>query len=1452
MFKVLNRETKGPGKLLLKFFMARKQSEYTFTRKIVTSSYRALRHRFFRLLFFVSLSLIILFFLGFFIFVNQKGVNQVVDTVLADIFDTSRTTITFDRDKTSYTLPELSGQGKIELYNLRIASVTGEYQWLHIPKIVLSYDLLKLPSSPLRRIDIPHGLYHVLNVDETGEWVDAPILRQTDQASGEFELPEITIENAAVIFRFPELFAEPQKAVAAKKFFGKSFEYQGKGGHYLSNIQLSLLKSHENSRHFILRGKTECDYWGKTDIVGSISRKGELDVQVTKLSQKLDSTFTKRFGKVAEVLERILAEVKEPSPVQNEVDISARIQSLAQGQLKIQVEAAFQGAVIFREIPILVQDVNAFISFDGKDLKLLRATGRRGAAEVTIQGSIKDVGTKNEHIALELEAQDLLISSELRKALGDPRLRDPENPYPEWQRYGLSSSTPEVPPIVHEILGQFLLNGLIDLNLKVEQARDPRLNSFQVYAALRDMTVLYLGDMNALPRLAAGKTAAYGIEDFGALRSLPRILGRDPDPIEEEPEEKIGFPLPISNLQGVIEGQIVASEQSVLQFRGFNIEEKERIEKRYGTILNASTKGMTAKRGQNQKLYIAGSVYPDNPWAQSEGDNSWLELEIESENLELDQAFLELLPQKALGFLEPFRPPGSMGKVDIRKAELKLHPLQGGELDAKIVLHAQNLRVQYQLPGAEAAIPLEGVQGEIHYDTKKKILTLKNMKTTFRKADITFDLKAQEGSNGLELDYTVNVKDLDIHEELYSYLPQELAEVRNTFITPLEGRISLKIASSPSSNNQEKELKVLLSFGEGKVGYNKLQPFFLRQAKGSFELIINKSGLECSIHSFEGIPTFQTPAPLDASTSGKVTISGQAFMPHAEGSEQGFFNLSLNAQGLPLSPRLREAVIGFLSSEEKEEEKEEEPGKIKELGTIWQNLEPQDRKSFGIINLKGSLSGALKSGEENTTQASSDPPSTTLDSFDYFFEIELQEGQVEYLSFPLPLKNIYGKFLIAPGFLEFQEFQAETDHALIEFPEIGLDDEGNFALSLWTKNFPLNQSLRAFLPENMRSTFDILAPEGLMNLFATFVFTEEGIRFEQSMELIETDITVGVRFEKCSAFMDGKGVLLSPAAAEAQNLRETERLGMKGSIAFSSAQWKGVTFENISTGFQYQAGLFIMPNLRGSLHEGVFSGSLELSTAETNSYRGRILARAISLESLSQVLAGAQTQTSGETLSGGVDAELSFFSANKEGLLGKGRIDIGREPLAPEELENLNSSEDFSDASEQAKAAVLGRVPLFSQLYQLLNLAEGEYFNEAHMTFHLMQDRMKIRELEFTSNIVRLHSVGGTDLSQYFQGQEVLAPETLDFLAEQDMNYILYQKPENGEQIMLQLVPTFFPRSLTVPGMQLLIDFFKGLVLRVFVTGSLENPKVQPLTRKMQEEKAEGHRLRPAYSEIGE
>jgi hypothetical protein len=1417
---------------------------------------RMFRRRFFLLTGAVLLLVIIAGYAAVHIFFTQERINGIASGVLDDVFDTSKVAVTFDKSATKFTFPQLNGTGRIELFGLTVRSVSGTYDVLHVPHLVVHYDLYGVPTNSIaRRVVIPEGLYAVANFDASVNWLDAAAFRKSaTPASGPPPIPEIIVRDAAVVVRFPAAFLDPPAALAAKQLFGREF-HDGGGGYYLSHINASLLDASGGTGSGVksLVASMHCDLTGDATIAGTIKPTDtgiDLDrLRVVKRGIPVNRALVSRLTPAATKIVDLLFADDGETP--NNLDVSAEL-SLKRGVLTTAVRGQYTGCMMYCPVPLLLRDVSALIEFDGQDLRIVDASGRRDTAKVSVSGSIAEVGRRTERLDIRVKAVGLVITPDLLHALnGEPDghggLR-----YGEWEKYRRPGATlqPSPPPAIGLLYGQFEPSGLMSLNIHVRHDPGFERDELDFDVLIADASARYVGRPESLAAFAAISTQAPPPAATGALRAIPRLSGGQPAPEPQSREPVFGFPVPLYDVSGVVSGSSHRGEQPVFTVRGLNVEEAREIEQTLGVPAKASPRGLVANRVDSRQHFFINATLLESRDSESATDDSRLRLNISADGLRLDDELTALLPGAVKQRIREY---GLQGLLDVSDAQIVVAGLKNGTPEITVAVEAKDMQARVQLPGAAEPLPIRDITGHFRFDQAAGGVILDGFegRTFDKKVEFSVSLKQPVVGTGAvspvpsrraadEIRFSGKLDDLVVAASLFRFLPAEVKTAQDFFTSRYSGKIAVSVAGNLGQQKSPDSLVVDVQLEGGELSWPGMAPVTLRDVRANLRVQQRQDGIEIRILSLTGVPL----ATQDSTESGgrraaadpltRVNITGAVFVSASGGrlpvDASTRVELTVDATDVLLSRELKAGLNKLMGGTD------EAPDN---LIAIWNDLEPTtlvDGRSgslpIGRINVAGRISLRLPPDDQNAQSASDNPATSAAPPeraspkrptiSDYAFQVALRHGAVTYSGFRLPLHDVSVDLLLRPGAVTFSGLKASAPAGRVEVPQF---DWGGGALTLLisARDLPLDGALRAAMPPNFSRAYNALAPKGLSNIDLRMRFLDRAdkrVEYDAAIQLLGVVATVGVNLDDCRGLLTVSGAVWdTPEGRQSSN---------QSQLQLDYASWKKVQFRSVTASGQFHGGRLTLPNIRGSVHAGTLTGSLDLDVrGDDPVYAGTLEATGVRLRSLATVIRGGEGEDPNEVLSGGVDVSIVYGTPGPDGILGRGRIDVGREPLTAEELADIQKVPEELRGGRTAK---LGAVPMFGSLYKQLNLVSGEYFNEAHLVFHLRDDRTEIRQMNLISDAMRVETI-----------QE---------------NYILYDVPPDGQQINMVLVPTLFPRTLPVPGLQTIFDAVKGVVFRIFVGGTLEKPVVSPLTKSLEAarkgEDAASKLPQPSRTRVGE
>lgn len=1484
---------------------------------------RGIWRRLFKLVAWTMAILIVVVGVALFIVFDQDRLNRFAQWGLAQAFDTEATSISLDKSATDFKLPGLNGRGFISFSDFRVRSVDDEYDVVYLPKLVVHFDLFSVLSRPLSRIEVPDGVSVAFMMDDEGNWADAAILKEQEKddepSSFKIELPEILIRNAWLHYRVPGELADPTEgSLAARMEFRnprggpEPVRFQGKPVQKLSNISLSLLRSRDEPGALLVRGESDCKFWGRTLFQGVIRRDLSLDVRVLKQDMLLDQSFYERIGeggKASDIRDLLLP---TDDAGKNELDLSVRIFGGGEDDIDMELQTYFRGNFLYRNIPGLVQQCHAQVNFrlSSGELTILNGIGMRGAGRVFCNGAVRGIGTDQEVIEVNVRAQGVAVNSTLRNALRGEVNKEGERTYPEFERYGRKSPTkqPKVASPFDLVARMCLPSGLADAEVTVID-RYQGGTDVSINATMLDFTATYMG--------TPATTAGYMSETLNptltsgdpGLRSVNRLLQDDGLPASEP---AIGppftaFPLTVYNMRGVVSGRVPAGGAPLFRVRGFNQEEVERLERVHPSMAGnfrveqPDAFGVQGHRGDDrQRVFAAATELKLGSPRDAEGvDTSRLQIQVKTEGFQFDPQLKAMLPPKVQSVLDRLSP---NGKVDVQRGSIVIDQLMSSPaVNLEFNFQPKSMTAGFTLPGATQPIPLVDVTGSItQLSTISETKNQHTVRVNTANANVSSSLGG--GEVGLKtflietarprehMYMELGAKNIAFDESLFAYLPKSMTAVQELFTpSPMDGStralsgevdVSVRFGIWPGARpaNEMRDhpgagevLEIRLSLRNARFALKAFAPevpYFLRDVSADIVVLLrDDEGVEIQIRKLSGVP--EDERLLAGEAPGTIYATGSVIVPPGRTGEPLLLDMHVDAKNVLAGPKLRKSVDNFL-------------GKDNAVGKLWTQLEAQPDQPLGLIDLVGDIRGRIPLGEKPEAAtvkvsaeagAAANQPATVeskpapdakveakkkkkVGDFDYLIDVRLHDGTLTYDLFRLPLTEVEGTLSIRSGpVVEFRDFRAKAPNGSIEMTRVEVVDGVLFA-SVSARAIPFDDTLRKAASgiQGIAKVLELIDPQpnpklveegrtdtGLMNLELSVEVRPNRIDLRPNrVEVINTDLTIGVRFEQCTGVWETETVLLTdPESGEGSQL-------FQGSVQFSRVVWKGLVFTDISSRIENDGKSMNLPNVRGQLHGGTLRGNFWLSLEEGKpDYLGRFQAQNVLLQDAAKALAGTQSQDEDVGLSGGLSGELSFHPVDATGLVGKGRMDISREPLSQAQLARFDS---LSDEERKGKLAELGKVPLFSGMYEALGLSRGEYFNEAHMVFHLLQDRMKIRQLEFISNFMRVEAEGGYDTDQ-----EDLNPYAgtiyLSGKLPGDTNYILYSD-ESGDQLALTLVPSLFPRAPNIPGFKYLFDPIKGTVFKVYVTGTFAKPSVEPFTRARDPDSESEAEVYPDYSPL--
>lgn len=408
---------------------------------------------------------------------------------------------------------------------------------------------------------------------------------------------------------------------------------------------------------------------------------------------------------------------------------------------------------------------------------------------------------------------------------------------------------------------------------------------------------------------------------------------------------------------------------------------------------------------------------------------------------------------------------------------------------------------------------------------------------------------------------------------------------------------------------------------------------------------------------------------------------------------------------------------------------------------------------------------------------------------DWLFEIILEGAGVDFVNFPYPLAGLYGSVIVDGYDVSLRNVEGDAEVGTFTLHSATYSGEEGWQLAVSARDMSFHQSpsLRRALPSGLRDVLARLDPRGTFDIDMELSGKDDYLHYDISLDVFSTDVDLGLHFDNMSARIDMEGVF------------EGDSSRQNGSVYVREVFFKKSRFNDVTTSVQYFDGRVEFPNLRGRFYEGFLEGRFGI---EEDGYSGEIEIRRANLKQLGETAFPDAGQ-----LQGALDGEIRFHSQPDQfGQIGRGRLDV--QPI------------DRSSSDPALNTARLAPVPLFDAIASAVG--DEQNFDEGHVYFWLGPERMTIRQMDFVSDSARIEVFGGNE-----------------------ENYIVY----DTAQMRMKLFFTLAPRSpIPLPVVQQVLDLLKQILFPLYVTGTLNDPSVEPFSLTAEDLEEEPFPRRPSGS----
>lgn len=1169
---------------------------------------RAFRRGFFRLVLLCFLLFVVLPFATLQALGNRDSGNRILHEVADMVFDTRLAAVSWDEEQTRFDGPSITLTGSISYSNMRVYRRTGEtahperaplkYDFLSVPRVVVHYDLKRLPGLPVTSVDFPDGLTMHFNIHK-GRWLDQDLFR-TGEGGGETpSLPQITMgpgSSALVNLRADGILIPPESQDIASD--AKVAEWYA-----VALRNLRLLPSQDNRDAFSVGGEAKSSHFGDFWLGGSVDRNGDVVDVLFRTAR------TQRFNRqYASVLAPDVRRTVEQFQIDANLDFNARLLIQPGRDLEFTAELnATDGSICFVGFPVRCDDVTADIRVRNNNITV-DAIGKRDSADVRVKADVTGIGTSAEIVQVSVDIRDLLIDEQFRKALLPSRLQrenamdydtgipwpedqwdprkhiqasfitgKPEIGYPDWggpRPWEGATLYPDLDPVFAFVCRGFTPMGLANFELRIQlevKGIDPITRKRTVEETLnwkvfvRDATACFTG--------------------------LPE-------------EGMTGFPIPIHNAYGVVEGTTQPGRPGRYEVRGYTQEELDSRGLGDSDDLTAYAKrGLTGVLDNPGERVWAHAIYIDE---SSAGQQPKLTLKLESEGVEFDPAFMERLPEGVRLAVEPYAP---SGKVDIQRAEIEVAPTGDGSVNYDFTLAARNIAAEYQFPNADQPMKFRDIGGTLRVRSQGGAVDLINLRG--RLADSPVQISVSVREPGIP-SFTVESDDFELRPELRSVVPREIGDVLARFEP--RGYVKMKVTGRRGTAQPDftkADISFIAGTGErsGSLRFDGF-PYVITDVVGRLFVNVTDSRVEVVVRDLTGHGSFDPATNLKCA----VTVSGQVLVPTGtyddDSSAIPIVDLQIRATGVPADLALTNALTKVFG----EPGTTERPALVKFLDSL---------RMVGTFGVVGRII------------------SDAAGEMAWRFELELEGPSINFEKFPYPITDLYGTVIVDGTDVSLRNVTGRVESGSFTLHNASYSEAVGWAVTLSVRQMQFQESplLKRALPPGLRSNFERLNPQGLFDLDLDLSGNDQIMRYDVSLDCYETDVDLGLHFDNMTARFDIAGTL------QGDNVRSN------GTVFVREIYFKDARFNDVSSSIQYFNQRLEFPNLRGGFYNGWVEGRFG---TEGDDYTGDLLVRGADLG-----LLGKTAFPKAGELAGALDAEIEFHSQpNRFGQIGSGRIDV--------------------------------------------------------------------------------------------------------------------------------------------------------------------------------------------------
>lgn len=1142
---------------ILKQRMANRNTGFFLTLRMLLAGMfsRVVRRTFFRSAFLLILLFVVAPVSIANVLATSKTGNWLLRRATSEVFNTQSFNISWDESNTRVTGPGISLSGTVTYHNISVRrkaplllaeGKSADYTVLHVPEIVVSYDLKRLPASPIVGVSCPKPAELFFHV-EKGRWLDGDMFIPGSAAGDELpQLPAFILRRAVVHVRADSVLRPPEEL--------KPVPESGALPWYDFVVSdLALLPSPGNADVYELSGVGAGDPFGTFAVAGQVMRDGSrAEIMFAQQGMKLDE-------RLVTALSVDVRRIYDQFQIEGVSNISCKL-VIPQGkplEFNADIEIS-QGRLCFVGFPLAVSPASARLHVHNNKVTIEAIRGQRGPASVFVSGAVSSIGEVGETVQINVDIRDLLVDESFRLALLEARLQPGnENPatgvaykaeewrpdlipprkswetdldwrrrqgFPEWPGKALTAGG-VVYPALDEVL-PFVARAFTPVGFC----------NFQF--STREV---WKGGEEAI-KLPDGRTRMKRITDrdqkwFVFIRDASACYVGLPE------RGDTGFPIPIFKGYGVVEGTVKSGTPSTFVVRGYTQEELARIPEAEERGMRPSSYLTSERQRPGQKVMLR-ATYRD---PEQVGDPD-LVLNVTTDGIVLDDDLKSALPPAIRNVVSTFEP---SGRADVESADVRIIPSRD-YIDYMFNIRAKGVLARYQFEGASRPVEVADLEGTLRINNITGTVEVSSVRGRLAQSQVFMDVTWRRGEPTPSYTFSGGSDELGLVPVLSDMLPPALSRVFQDF-SPT-GNLLVRFKGRKDLPDQPNLVEAEVHFRGGGARFVKF-PYALGSMGGRVFARVSDDQVEVVL---------QQVTAAGSTRDSHIVLSGRVLVPLGTEGKEPRYDLTLNAEQVSLDSALMEALLPVFAV----------PGSSEKPALI---------RFVESLNLKGNVGvkGRLNSDDSG--------------ELNWLFEVSLEGCSMNFAKFPYPVTDLTGSVIIDGKVVTFRNVTGRGQgDSRVSLSEAGFDDASGWNVAISARRVPFTQALRDALPVALMKRFDSAKPQGAFDIDLALRGLGELMEFDFSADLLETTLDAGLHFERVGARVDAAGFL------------DETRVCANGRLRVDSLRWKDAEFNDITSDVQFANSRLSLPNLRGKFYGGAVEGNVSVDATD---YDGAIVIR---------------------------------------------------------------------------------------------------------------------------------------------------------------------------------------------------------------------------------------------------